>query len=85
MPIPRLARRSLLATALASLGLATDHSMPRAAEHGAGPIDCPTRDCGWVYDPAIGDPEHAVAPGLAFDDLPDDWVCPNCGRAKHLW
>ena len=49
------------------------------------PLDCPTRDCGFFYDPAIGDPEHGVPPGLAFADLPDDWICPNCGRPKDLW
>lgn len=85
MPIPRLSRRTLLAAALALLGLAPRPATARVSDHDTGPIDCPTRDCGWIYDPAIGDPEHAVPPGLAFDDLPDDWVCPNCGRAKHLW
>jgi rubredoxin len=35
--------------------------------------------CGYVYDPAKGDPESGVAPGTAFEDLPDDWTCPECG------
>jgi len=34
--------------------------------------------CGWVYDPAEGDPEG----GIAFEDIPDDWVCPLCGVGK---
>lgn len=38
--------------------------------------------CGWVYDPAKGDPDHGVAPGTAFVDLPDDWTCPECGVGK---
>jgi rubredoxin len=38
--------------------------------------------CGYIYDSAIGDPEHGVKPGTAFEDLPDDWVCPVCGAAK---
>ena len=38
--------------------------------------------CGYVYDPAVGDPEGDIAPGTAFDDLPDDWVCPVCGADK---
>lgn len=38
--------------------------------------------CDWVYDPAIGDPEHGIVPGTAFEDLPDDWVCPLCGVGK---
>ena len=41
--------------------------------------------CGYVYDPAIGDPENGVAPGTAFEDLPDDWVCPACGAAKDMF
>lgn len=38
--------------------------------------------CGYVYDPAVGDPDDGVSPGTAFEDLPDDWVCPECGAAK---
>ena len=35
--------------------------------------------CGYVYDPAEGDPDNGVAAGTSFDDLADDWVCPVCG------
>ena len=38
--------------------------------------------CGWVYDPAVGDEEGRIAPGVAFEDLPEDWVCPLCGVGK---
>ena len=38
--------------------------------------------CGYVYDPAVGDPDNGVAPGTAFADLPDAWVCPECGASK---
>jgi len=38
--------------------------------------------CGYVYDPEEGDPEHGIAPGTAFEDLPADWVCPVCGASK---
>ena len=38
--------------------------------------------CGYVYDPAEGDPDNGVPPGTAFEDIPDDWVCPVCGAAK---
>ncbi len=38
--------------------------------------------CGYVYDPAEGDPEHDVSPGTSFEDLPADWVCPVCGATK---
>ena len=39
--------------------------------------------CGYEYDPAVGDPDNGVAPGTPFEDLPDDWVCPICGREKR--
>ena len=38
--------------------------------------------CGWVYDPLIGDPDGNIKPGTAFEDIPDDWVCPLCGAGK---
>ena len=38
--------------------------------------------CGWVYDPAVGDPDNGIDPGTAFEDIPDDWVCPECGAGK---
>ena len=38
--------------------------------------------CGYIYDPAKGDPDNDVAPGTAFEDIPDDWVCPECGATK---
>ncbi|THB67637.1 MAG: rubredoxin [Desulfovibrio sp.] len=38
--------------------------------------------CGWEYDPAAGDPDTDVAPGTAFEDIPEDWVCPVCGAPK---
>ena len=38
--------------------------------------------CGWVYDPQVGDPDNGIQPGTAFEDLPDDWTCPECGVCK---
>lgn len=38
--------------------------------------------CGYVYDPAEGDPDNGIQPGTAFEDIPDDWVCPTCGVGK---
>lgn len=38
--------------------------------------------CGYVYDPAVGDPDSGIEPGTAFEDIPDDWVCPICGVGK---
>ena len=39
--------------------------------------------CGYIYDPAVGDEENGIAPGTAFEDLPDDWECPLCGAGKE--
>jgi rubredoxin-NAD+ reductase len=39
--------------------------------------------CGWVYDEAAGDEEHGIAPGTRWADVPDGFVCPECGVAKH--
>lgn len=41
--------------------------------------------CGYVYDPAQGDPDSGVAPGTAFEDIPEDWVCPVCGVGKDMF
>ncbi len=41
--------------------------------------------CGYIYDPAAGDPDQGIAPGTTFDDLPDDWVCPDCGLGKEAF
>jgi len=41
---------------------------------------CPT--CGYVYDPALGDPDAGIAPGTPFEALPDNWACPLCGVPK---
>lgn len=38
--------------------------------------------CGWIYDPAVGDADGGVAPGVDFKDLAEDWVCPLCGVGK---
>ncbi len=35
--------------------------------------------CGYVYDPAEGDPEGGIRPGIGFEALPADWCCPDCG------
>jgi len=38
--------------------------------------------CSYVYDPEHGDPDAGIEPGTKFEDLPDDWVCPECGAIK---
>ena len=41
--------------------------------------------CGYIYDPAVGDPDNGIAAGTAFADLPADWVCPECGVGKDYF
>ena len=41
--------------------------------------------CGWVYDPAEGDPESGIAPGTPFEDIPEEWLCPACGVGKEMF
>jgi len=38
--------------------------------------------CSYIYDPAVGDPDSGIDPGTSFEDLPDDWCCPDCGAPK---
>jgi rubredoxin len=41
--------------------------------------------CGYVYDPVVGDPDNGIEAGTAFENLPDTWVCPECGVGKELF
>jgi rubredoxin len=41
--------------------------------------------CGYVYDPAAGDPDNGINPGTAFEDLPEDWTCPLCSVGKDMF
>ena len=38
--------------------------------------------CGYIYDEELGDPEERLAPGTLWEDITDDWVCPECGVSK---
>lgn len=42
-------------------------------------------DCGYVYDPQLGDPDGGIPAGTRFEDLPDDWNCPDCGASKDIF
>ncbi len=41
--------------------------------------------CGYVYDPAQGDPDNGVPAGTPFENLPDNWTCPVCGATKDMF
>jgi rubredoxin len=38
--------------------------------------------CGFIYEEAKGMPEHGIAPGTRWEDVPEDWECPDCGNDK---
>jgi rubredoxin len=38
--------------------------------------------CGYIYDPAVGDPDNGISPGTSFEQLPEEWLCPECGAEK---
>lgn len=38
--------------------------------------------CDYIYDEALGDPDGGIPPGTPYADIPDDWVCPECGATK---
>jgi rubredoxin len=62
----------------------------RCTFRGQGPRREPTMDrwecpCGYIYDPAEGDAERGISVGTAFEDLPEDWVCPLCGAEKEYF
>ena len=39
--------------------------------------------CGWIYDEALGDLDEGIAPATAWEDIPEDWSCPDCGASKE--
>ncbi len=38
--------------------------------------------CGYIYDEAAGDPDNGIEPGTAWEDVPEDFICPLCGVGK---
>ena len=39
--------------------------------------------CGWIYDEAVGDPDHGLLPGTPWSAVPMNWTCPECGARKE--
>lgn len=58
----------------------THREEPRTTTETTGRYRC--KVCGYIYDPALGDPQNGVPPGTPFQNLPDDWVCPMCNAPK---
>lgn len=53
---------------------------PNAADQAFQRYECVV--CGFIYDEAEGWPAEGIAPGTRFADIPEDWVCPDCGVSK---
>ncbi|MGK7947107.1 MAG: rubrerythrin family protein [Microcystaceae cyanobacterium] len=58
---------------------------PTAAKETATTGKWICRQCSLIYDPAVGDIDSGIEPGTAFEDIPDDWVCPICGATKKTF
>lgn len=43
------------------------------------------QSCSYIYDPLVGDLSQGIKPGTEFQDLPEDWVCPECGVPKTMF
>lgn len=41
--------------------------------------------CGFIYDPMEGDPDSGISPGTPFEEIPEDWSCPDCGVSKSMF
>lgn len=41
--------------------------------------------CNWIYDEMIGDVENGIPPSTKWEDIPDDWTCPDCGVGKEYF
>jgi rubredoxin len=42
-------------------------------------------NCGYVYEQDKGDPMGGIVPGTAWEDIPEDWICPECGAEKSAF
>ncbi len=70
------------------LGALTWPTLPRLSPQDCALATLPRvkymcESCGFIYDPAEGDPDGGIPPGTAFEDIPDTWFCPVCGARKR--
>ena len=94
LPLPRpafaplLSRRTRLGRLIGAMGFATLFpALPGLSTTGhaaSGRWRCTVDQCDpYIYDPALGDPNWDIPPGIPFEALPEDWFCPFCGGAKE--
>ena len=69
-------------------GMNMEHPVPTvlaevdfSAQEATGKYVCSV--CGYVYDPAVGDPDNGIPAGTPFEDLPEDWHCLRCKQGKE--
>lgn len=77
-----LVKRPLSVQLIAELPIETHAVPPKKGAYPMKKHECP---CGYVYDPAVGDPDSGIAPGTAWEDVPEDWICPICGLGKDAF
>ena len=71
-------------TGIVEVEAATDTTTTCCAQTTSGQkMSCTV--CQWVYDPALGEPNQDVAPGTAWEDVPDSFLCPECGIGKEVF
>ncbi|TVR99439.1 MAG: rubredoxin [Rhodospirillales bacterium] len=85
--VPPVSRRAFLLRVVAGLTLGSLTTPWGGGRAKADPATqrwiCTFDQCTpYIYDPAVGDPDSGVPPGTPFQDLPDDWFCPDCGTGK---
>lgn len=76
---------ALLAMAVPLVVVGPTSPVPARDASELAKVRCPEHECSWLYNPARGDVDGGIPPGVAFEDLPDDWECPECGAPKYLW
>ena len=59
------------------------HLSVRPYLRGRPPVKWICGSCGFIYDPAEGDPDGGIPAGTAFEDIPETWFCPVCGARKR--
>jgi rubredoxin len=65
-----------------------DYFMPPEIEAGSAAATVAYRKwacavCGYIYNEALGDPAEGFPPGTRYEDIPYDWICPDCGVSKR--
>jgi len=74
-------RKTMDAFTRQAISLFTQEVRPKVAR--IGNWKCTV--CDYVYIPEFGDPQAGIPPGTPFEELPDSWICPDCGKPKGVF